>query len=52
MSNYEKMYALMCAATSQAIDKFPVNAENLEGILELKMALHKAEDMYCDFIEC
>lgn len=46
MPDYEKMYAILCAAGSEALDLLPDTAENREGREVLQRALYRAEEMY------
>lgn len=49
--NYKKMYALMCAAASDAIDNLPKTKDNQCGIAILSAALGTAETMYLEAFE-
>ena len=45
MPNYPKMYAILCAAASEAIDR--IGRENNAGAVNLlQNALSEAEDLY------
>lgn len=46
MVNYKKMYAILCAAASEALDALPDTAENAKGRALLQEALLRAEEMY------
>ncbi len=46
MPNYQRMYAILCAAASEALDALPDTADNAEGRLLLQTALFQAEDIY------
>ncbi len=46
MVHYEKLYAILCAAASEALDALPDTAENAEGRLLLQTALYQAEELY------
>ena len=46
MVNYKKMYAILCAAASEALDALPDTAENARGRDLLQEALLRAEEMY------
>ena len=46
MPDYEKMYALLCAAASDALDVLPETAENAAGRELLRAALEEAEEQY------
>ncbi len=48
MPDYKKMYALLCAAASDALDSLPDIPENRSGRELLQRALYEAEDMYLD----
>ncbi len=44
--DYAKMYAILCAAASEALDALPETAENAEGRRLLQAALYRAEELY------
>ena len=46
MPDYKKMYAILCAAASEALDKLPETAENAAGREVLQQALNEAEELY------
>ena len=46
MPDYEKMYALVCGAASDALDLLPETAENQPGREVLRTALFQAEELY------
>lgn len=46
MPNYERMYALLCCAASEAIDRLPQTPENLPVVSLLQQALNGAEELY------
>ena len=46
MPDYEKMYAVLCAAASDALDMLPETAENTAGRKSLQTVLEKAEEIY------
>ena len=46
MPDYKKMYAVLCAAASDALDALPETAENAAGREILRAALEKAEEQY------
>lgn len=46
MPDYEKMYAILCAAGSEALDLLPETVENQAGREALQRALYRAEEMY------
>ena len=43
---YRKMYALLCAAASDAIDALPQTADTLQARCLLEKALREAEEAY------
>ena len=45
MPNYHKMYAILCAAASEAIDLL-AEGEQAEAVNLLQSALSEAEDLY------
>ena len=46
MPDYKKMYAIMCAAASEALDALQETAENTAGRELLQQALYEAEELY------
>ena len=46
MPNYEKMYAILCGAASDALDALPETEENGPGRALLQKALDTAEELY------
>ena len=46
MPDYKKMYALLCAAASEALDLLPETEETRPGRDALQSALLQAEEMY------
>ncbi len=46
MEKYKKMYALLCAAASEALDVLPDAPENDAGRALLQKALYEAEEIY------
>lgn len=46
MNHIWKMYAIMCAAASEALDVLPNTTENIHGRKILLDALGKAENLY------
>ena len=46
MPDYKKMYALLCAAASEALDLLPETEETRPGRDALQTALLEAEEMY------
>ena len=43
---YPKMYAILCAAASAAVDALPHTADTLQARCLLENALHEAEEIY------
>ncbi len=48
MADYQKMYYLLCAAASKALDVLPPGGENEAARAILEEALLAAEDMYIE----
>lgn len=48
MPDYKKMYALLCAAASEALDRLPDTPENRACRELLQRALYEAEELYVD----
>ena len=48
---YPKMYALLCAAASGAIDALPHTAGTLQARCLLEKALREAEEIYLSYAE-
>ena len=48
MPDYKRMYAVLCAAASDALDILPETAENAAGRALLRAALEEAEEMYIE----
>ena len=46
MPDYKRMYALLCAAASEALDALPDTAENGPGRAALQKALYDTEELY------
>ena len=46
MPDYGKMYAILCAAASEALDTLPETEENRAGREILQAALDEAEEIY------
>ena len=46
MMNYKKLYAILCAAASEALDLLPDTPENAPARWTLAEALTRAEDVY------
>lgn len=44
MSDYKKLYALLCCAASKALDELPETPENIIGRFTLQTALSEAEE--------
>lgn len=44
--DYQKMYAILCGAASDALDVLPATAETLGGRALLEQALEQAEELY------
>lgn len=51
MMNYKKLYAILCAAASEALDVLPDTPENAAGRWKLAAALDRAEDLYLEQTE-
>ena len=51
MSDYKKMYYVMCDAASKALDKMELSVANAEAIKLLRTALREAEDIYIETCE-
>lgn len=51
MVDYKKMYCILCAAASEALDRLPDSIENMMGRKLLQDALLKAEDEYVSSVE-
>ena len=48
MTDYRKMYYLLCAEVSKAIDALPRTEDNAAGLEMLQKALYEAEEIYID----
>lgn len=48
MPNYQKMYAILCGAASDALDVLPETAETAQGRRLLLEALERAEEIYLE----
>lgn len=48
MPDYKKMYLLLCAAASDALDWLARIPENEAAIFRLQNALNEAEDIYIE----
>jgi hypothetical protein len=48
MTEYSKMYAILCCAASDAIDALPDIPETFHAKMILQKALYEAEDVYID----
>lgn len=46
MTDYQRMYAILCAAASDALDRLPEIEANAEARELLQEALDKAEELY------
>ena len=46
MPDYKKMYHILCAAASEALDKLPETPDNAAGRDILQNALYEAEELY------
>ena len=46
MPDYERMYHILCQASSGALDMLPDTEENAPGRYLLQFALYVAEEMY------
>ena len=46
MADYKRMYAILCAAASEALDLLPELPENAAGLELLQRALLEAEEVY------
>ena len=46
MPDYKRMYAILCAAASEALDALPEISENAAGRDLLQKALLEAEEVY------
>ena len=46
MSDYKKMYAILCTAASEALNALPATSENAAGRELLQQALYEAEELY------
>ena len=48
---YAKMYHILCAAASEALDEMPETAENATAAKTLREALEEAEEIYLETAE-
>ena len=48
MADYAKMYYILCAAASEALDRMPQTEENEAAARILQTALEQAEEVYLD----
>lgn len=48
MADYAKMYYILCAAASEALDRLPETAENGAAAELLRRALEAAEEVYLE----
>ncbi len=46
MERYKRMYAILCAGASEALDVLPFLPENIHARCLLEKALAEAEDIY------
>ncbi len=46
MADFKRMYAVLCAAASEALDRLPDTPEKAEGRALLQEALLAAEELY------
>ena len=51
MADYQKMYYILCAAASEALDALPDTPENAPAADILQTALTAAEEIYLDTAE-
>ena len=51
MVDYAKMYYILCAAASEALDALPETPENEAARALLQTALNEAEELYIDSTE-
>ena len=51
MADYAKMYYILCAAASEALDRLPETPENEAAAQILQEALEQAEEVYLDTAE-
>ena len=51
MTDYRKMYLVLCDAVSKALDELPDEPANAAGRDILQSALNQAEDIYIDTAE-
>lgn len=49
--NYQKMYAILCGAISDALDQLPEHERTTMGRATLKKALVKTEELYLETTE-
>lgn len=49
--NYQKMYATLCGAISDALDQLPENEYTIVGRITLEEALAKTEELYYETTE-
>ena len=48
MPDYKKMYAILCAAASAALDMLPEAPEHAAARFRLQEALYEAEELYME----
>ncbi len=46
MANYQKMYAILCGAVANALERLPFTAENVPARWTLERAMQQAEEIY------
>lgn len=46
VADYQRMYAILCAAASEALDALPEAPETAEAVRILLSALERAEELY------
>ena len=51
MEYYRKMYAILCAAASEALEMLPVSAQTLAARCLLERGLREAEEMYLQWFK-
>lgn len=51
MAEYQKMYYILCASASKALDALPDTPETQAARLLLQQALYEAEELYIDSAE-
>ena len=46
--NYQRMYAILCGAISDALDQLPIEEGTAAGRTTLKEAIRQTEELYLD----